>query len=36
MIKQGKAMVNTSYGISSVVGTLFTWPTSTALIDAVT
>ena len=36
MIKQGKAMVNTSYGISSVVGTLFTWPTSTSLIDAVT
>ena len=31
LAKQGKALINTARGISSVVGTLFTWPTSTAL-----
>ena len=31
MVAQGKALINTARGISSVVGTLFTWPTSTAL-----
>ena len=31
LVKQGKAMINTARGISSVVGTIFTWPTSTAL-----
>ena len=31
MVTQGKTVINTARGISSVVGTLFTWPTSTAL-----
>ena len=31
LAKQGKILINTARGISSVVGTLFTWPTSTAL-----
>ena len=31
MVKQGNVIINTARGISSVVGTLFTWPTSTAL-----
>lgn len=31
LAKQGKALINTARGISSVVGTAFTWPTSTAL-----
>lgn len=31
LVSQGKALINTARGISSVVGTLFTWPTSTAL-----
>lgn len=31
MVAQGKMMINTARGISSVVGTLFTYPTSTAL-----
>ena len=30
LIRQGNKMVNTARGISSVVGTLFTWPTATA------
>ena len=35
MVKQGKAMINTARGISSVVGTFFTWPTATALTQAI-
>ena len=35
MVKQGTAMINTARGISSVVGTVFTWPTSTALSMAI-
>lgn len=31
MVSQGKALINTARGLSSVVGTLFTWPTATAL-----
>ena len=31
MVKQGKTLINTARGISSVVGTIFTWPTATAL-----
>ena len=31
MAKQGKTLINTAQGVSSVVGTLFAWPTSTAL-----
>lgn len=31
MVKRGHMLVNTARGISSVVGTLFTWPTTTAL-----
>jgi hypothetical protein len=31
MVNQGKALINTARGISSVVGTIFTWPTATAL-----
>ena len=31
LASQGKALINTARGISSVVGTVFTWPTSTAL-----
>ena len=31
MVSQGKVLVNTARGVSSVVGTLFTWPTATAL-----
>ena len=31
MVRTGQRMVNTAYGISSVVGTIFTWPTSTVL-----
>ena len=31
LINQGKALINTAHGISSVVGTIFTWPTATAL-----
>ena len=31
MVKQGKTIINTARGISSVVGTLFTWPTATVL-----
>ena len=31
MVSQGKVLINTARGLSSVVGTLFTWPTSTAL-----
>ena len=31
---QGKVLINTSRGISSVVGTVFTWPTATALTYA--
>ena len=31
LANQGKALINTAHGISSVVGTVFTWPTATAL-----
>ena len=31
LVQQGEAMMNTAYGVSSVVGTLFTWPTATVL-----
>lgn len=31
MIRTGQRMVNTAHGISSVIGTIFTWPTSTVL-----
>ncbi len=31
LIKQGTAKINTARGISSVVGTVFTWPSATAL-----
>lgn len=30
-ISQGKRIVNMSYGIDSVVGTLFTWPAATTI-----
>ena len=32
-ITSGKAMINTARGINSVVGTVFMWPTTTALLD---
>ena len=31
LANQGNALINTARGISSVVGTLFTWPTATAI-----
>ncbi len=31
MVKHGKRLINTARGLSSVIGTIFTWPTSTAL-----
>ena len=31
LAKQGKALINAARGISSVVGTIFTWPTATAI-----
>ena len=31
LVSSGKAIINTARGISSVVGTIFTWPTATAL-----
>ena len=31
MVKQGKALINTARGVSSVVGSIFVWPTATAL-----
>ena len=30
LVTRGKALINTARGISSVVGTIFTWPTATA------
>lgn len=30
MVKQGKALINTARGVSSVVGSVFVWPTATA------
>ena len=31
LANQGKALINTAHGISSIVGTVFTWPTATVL-----